>query len=258
MGTTATGTPPPLRGMNPLYPCSDGMPMAENGLQYQWIVTLHSNLDDIFAANPDVFVAADNLIYPVEGDAGISQAPDVYVAFGRPKGHRGSYIVHEEGGVFPQVVIEVRSPNNRAPEMARKLAFYDRHGAEEYYDFDPQKNRLVVYVRAGGALAEVPNPNGFVSPRLGVRFDTSGPELAVYRPTGERFLTAQQVMDARAVAAAEAEAERRRAETEKRRADAAKRRADKAAEQADAAAQEVNRLRELLRAAGIDPDAPAR
>jgi hypothetical protein len=148
--------------------------------------------------------------------------------------------------------------------MARKLAFYEQHGAEEYFDFDPQKNRLQVYVRAGGKLVEVPNPNGFVSPRLGIRFDTSGPELAVYRPTGERFLTAQQVMDARATAAAEAEAERRRAETEKRRADAAKRRADKAAEQADAekaraeaALREQARLRELLRAAGIDPDAPA-
>lgn len=40
-----------------------------------------------------MFVAGDNLIYPDEGTADIRQAPDVDVAFGRPRDYRGSYKV---------------------------------------------------------------------------------------------------------------------------------------------------------------------
>jgi hypothetical protein len=39
--------------------------------------------------------------------------------------------------------------------------------------------------------------HGFVSPRLGIRFDLSGPELVVYRPDGTPFLTAKQLDDLR-------------------------------------------------------------
>ena len=64
--------------------------MAENTLQAEWIVTIHGNLAILFKDEPNVFVAMDNFIYPVVGDNTICTAPDVYVAFGRPKGHRGS------------------------------------------------------------------------------------------------------------------------------------------------------------------------
>lgn len=226
----------PMRGMNPLYPSSDGQPMAENGLQYRWIVTIQGNLDDMFRERPHVFVAADNLIYPVEGRPEICQAPDVYVAFGRPKGDRGSYIVFEEGGIFPQVIFEIRSPSNTSRDMARKLLFYDEYGAEEYYDYDPNRNRLRGYHRTKAGLDDIPAMNGYISPLLGIRFDTSGRELVIYRPTGERFLTFQEVADAQVAAQNRAEAERLRATR---------------------AEQELDRMKAVLRAAGIDPDKPA-
>jgi Uma2 family endonuclease len=77
-----------------VYPDSDGKPMADNTRQFRWITTIKSNLDWLFANNDDVFVAGDLLWYPVEGDNKTRQAPDVMVAFGRPKGERGSYQPH--------------------------------------------------------------------------------------------------------------------------------------------------------------------
>jgi Uma2 family endonuclease len=231
----------PMRGVNPLYPCSDGKPMAESRLQYRWIVTLQGNLEYLFRDRADVFVAADNPIYPEEGKPEVCQAPDVYVAFGVPKEDRGSFIVFEEGGVFPQVVFEVRSPNNRPADIARKLVFYDKYGAEEYYDFDPKRNRLNAYVRDGDRLDEVEDLTAFVSPRLGIRFDLSGPEMVVYGPDGQRFLTREELAE-------RADADRDRAEAERERADAER-------DRAEVAEQEVERLRAKLRAAGIDPDA---
>src|SRR5262245_45803750 len=96
-----------------VYPDSDGKPMADNALQFRWIVTIKEGLDRVFSDRSDIFVAGDLLWYPVEGHPEICQAPDALVAFGRPRGDRGSYKQWEEGGVAPQVVFEVLSPNNR-------------------------------------------------------------------------------------------------------------------------------------------------
>ncbi|RME42073.1 MAG: Uma2 family endonuclease, partial [Chloroflexi bacterium] len=90
-----------------IYPESDGQPMADNTKQFRWIVTIKEGLEALFADNPDVFVAGDLLWYPVEGRPDIRQAPDVMVAFGRPKEDRGPYLQWEEGGIPPQVVFEI-------------------------------------------------------------------------------------------------------------------------------------------------------
>ncbi len=40
------------------------------------------------------------------------------------------------------MVFEILSPGNTTKEMNRKFLFYQDHGVEEYYLYDPQKNRL--------------------------------------------------------------------------------------------------------------------
>src|SRR5262245_23404055 len=120
-----------------IYPDSDGKPMADNTLQFRWIVTIKEGLERVFRGRPDVFVAGDLFWYPVEGHPEICQAPDALVAFGRPKGERGSYKQWEEGGIAPQVAFEVLSPNNRFQELYRKLKFYEEYGVQEYYVYDP-------------------------------------------------------------------------------------------------------------------------
>ena len=50
-----------------VYPDSDGMPMADNTLQYEWITTIKGNLDVVFRDDANVFVAGDLLWYPVQG-----------------------------------------------------------------------------------------------------------------------------------------------------------------------------------------------
>src|SRR5438874_1420885 len=136
-----------------VYPESDGQPMADNTRQFRCIVMIQGGLDDLFRDRHDVFVAGDNLWYPVEGHPEIRTAPDVYVAFGRPKGDRGSYKQWEENNIPPQVVFEILSPGNRAGEMIRKYKFYNRYGVEEYYVYDPDSGELTGWQRQGGELA---------------------------------------------------------------------------------------------------------
>ncbi|MEO1792250.1 MAG: Uma2 family endonuclease, partial [Cyanobacteria bacterium J06629_19] len=153
-----------------IYPDSDGQPMADNTKQFQWIVTIKANLDFIYKDDPNVFVAGDLLWYPVEGDNKTRQAPDAMVAFGRPKGDRGSYMQWKENDIAPQVVFEILSPGNRAGKMAKKFAFYQRHGVQEYYIYDPDDIEFVGWQRKGQRLEHIDNVSDWVSPLLNVRF----------------------------------------------------------------------------------------
>jgi Uma2 family endonuclease len=180
-----------------VYPGSDGKPIAENTLQFRWIVTIKEGVDRVVRDHPDVFVAGDLLWYPVEGHPEICQAPDALIAFGRPKGDRGSYKQWEEGGIAPQVVVEVLSPNNRFQEMYRKLKFSEEYGVEEYYLYDPDHIVLEGWRRTDEGLDEIPRMEGWISPRLGIRFDLSGSELTIYGPNGQRFLTYQELAEER-------------------------------------------------------------
>lgn len=74
-------------------------------------------------------MAADLLWYPVEYHPEIRSAPDVFVAFGRPKGHRRSYKQWEEDNTPPHVVFEILSPSNYFRPMLEKFRFYERSTA---------------------------------------------------------------------------------------------------------------------------------
>ena len=194
------------------YPQSDGQPMADNTTQFRLIVTIQGGLDALFREDSQVFVAGDLLWYPVEGHPEICMAPDVLVAFGRPKGDRGSYLQWEEGDIAPQVVFEIRSPGNSIAMMLRKFRFYERYGVAEYYLYDPGTGELSGWQRQGEALEEIEHMAGWVSPRLGIRFELESGVLQVYQPDGERFATYVEIIEQRAQERQRAEQERQRAE----------------------------------------------
>ena len=209
---------------DPDYPSDDGLPMSDNQLQFRWIVTVQGGIEALFVDSPDVVVAGNCLWYPVEGEPKIRTAPDAMVIFGRPKGDRGSYIQHREGGVPVTVAFEILSPGNRPGEMRRKLAFYEKYGVEEYYILDPDFAKHKGYLRdAAGVLAPIPDLFGWTSPRLGIRFEmdrTMPKVLRIVRPDGRPFEHYTE-----------------------------------AARRADEAALRAERLAAQLRALGIDPEA---
>lgn len=223
-----------------IYPDSDGKPMSDNTKQFRWIVTIKENLEILFASQDDVFVAGDLLWYPVEGNNKIRQAPDVMVVFGRQKQDRGSYQQWKENNIPPQVVFEILSPGNTSKEMANKLLFYQRYGVLEYYIYDPDAVEFTGLVRSQEWLEEIEQINGWVSPRLGVRFELTADTLEIYRPDGVRFLTPVELDQIR-------EQERQRAETERQLKEAA-------LIQLEQERQRYQDLLARLQERGIDPD----
>ena len=185
------------------YPSSDGKPLAENTLQFEWIVTVKEGVESVYRQNPLVFVAGDLLWYPVEGEPRINQAPDTMVVFGRPKRHRPSlYLQWREDDIAPQVTFEILSQSNTPKEMRGKLDFYETYGVEEYYEYDPYKVILKGWRRVRTALRRIPNiDRGWTSPRLNVRFELAD-TLILYGPDNRRFLTYQE-LDLQRIAAEE-------------------------------------------------------
>ena len=230
-----------------IYPDSDGKPMADNTKQFRWIVVIQQNLEWLFADNPNVFVAGDLLWYPTEGDNKKRTAPDVMVVLGRPKGDRGSYRQWEEENIAPQIVFEILSPGNRRAEMNRKLLFYDRFGVEEYYLYDPEKNKLSGWLRREGFLDVIETMADWVSPQLQIKFDISADELQIFRPDGQKFLSYVEISQ-------KAEEESQRAENERRKAENERQRAENERQRAKEAEAKANRLAEKLRELGIDPE----
>ncbi len=245
-----------------VYPDSDGQPISDNTLQFRWIAMLKAGLD---ARTPDAFVAGDLLWYPVEGQPWVRVAPDVLVAFGRPKGYRGSYKQWEEAGVAPQVVFEIRSPSNTGPKMAEKRQFYEDYGVREYYDYDPDRNILRGWLRGSVGLEPISELNDWTSPLLGIRFQPGEPELVVLHRDNTPFVDMIALHEQRDAARSQAEFERRRAdrererteterqraETERERAETAHQRAETARQRAEAAEAEKAELLERLAALGM-------
>ena len=223
-----------------IYPDSDGQPMADSTIQYKLITKIKEGCELLFKNDPNLFVAADLLWYPVEGNSNICQAPDVMVIFGRPKGDRRSYLQWQENNIAPQVVFEVRSFSDTQTKMDKKLTFYNRYGVEEYYLYDPAEKDLRGWQRIEGLLEVIEPISGWVSPRLGARFELETEGLEIYRPDGQKFLSYMELEQQRELAEQRAELAEQRAEQESLRAEQEARRAEHLAA----------KLREL----NIDPD----
>ena len=224
-----------------IYPDCDGNPMSDNTKQFSWIVKIKENIELLCADDPNIFVAGDLLWYPVQGNNKLCQAPDIMVAIGRPKGYRGSYQQWKEDNIPPQIVFEILSPGNRPGEMSRKLRFYEQHGVEEYYVYDPEDKDFTYWIRVNDRLEFVDFETSFVSPMLGIRFELeAGETLAIYCPDGQPFLDfvdnarlRQDAID---------------------RADQENSRADQAENRATLAETQAQKLSAKLRELGINPD----
>lgn len=175
--------------------------MADNTVQFRWIVRLVSNLKQLLS-DQVAFVAGDLLWYPIQVKVPPvpAQAPDVLVALGRPAGDRGSYKQWEEGDIAPQVVFEILSPSNSARELLVKQAFYRKYGVLEMFFYDPESYDFWGLVRIHSDEEPLPiTPINFpwISPTLGIRFEMAEDGLVVFYPSGEVFQDPETVMDER-------------------------------------------------------------
>lgn len=228
-----------------LYPESDGKPVAETEVHFRILTHLVHALRLWYAAEAQVYVAGNLLMYYVEGDSNIRVAPDVFVAKGVLKRVRRVYKVWEEGK-GPDVVVEVSSRGTKGEDLGPKLELYrDVLGVKEYYVYDPLREyvpqRMRAWWRREGRWEERSVTGAeMVSAELGLVLVDRDGDLRLKNPRTGRLLPTLEESDAERV---RAEAERARAEAARAVEEEARRAAE---ERARLAEEESRRLREEL------------
>ncbi|GAC1466528.1 MAG: hypothetical protein NVSMB9_07170 [Isosphaeraceae bacterium] len=200
--------------------------MAETQTHAQDMMDLIETLQDHFAADPDVYVWGNLMLFYEQGNPRKHISPDVFVVRGVPKEPpRDLYLVWKEGKA-PDVVIEITSKTTRREDQTKKRLLYrDVLKVPEYFQFDPTEDYLKPPMQGHRLVAGEYVPIELVDGRLpsvviGLHLERDGTQLRLFDPaTGQRLLTrGEQVAEGRRQAAhLEAENERLRRELDELR-----------------------------------------
>jgi len=195
--------------------------MGETDLHRQDMIDVIETLEDHYAADPNVYVTGNLLLFYERGNQRKHISPDAFVVFGVSKlPPRDYYLLWEEGRP-PAVVIEITSETTRREDQHKKRLIYrDVLKVPEYFQFDPTRDylkpplqgfRLVEgdYVAIDRVAGRLP------SEKLGVHLEQAGAELRFYDPvTRRRLLTPRERAEQEMIARIRAEAERDRAQAQ--------------------------------------------
>jgi Uma2 family endonuclease len=92
---------------------------------------------------PHAYVGGQNSIYYQQTKPPRFVAPDLYVVLRQTPEARPCYVVWEEGGQFPDVILEITSKETEHQDRGRKLILYrDVFRSSEYFLWAPERTRL--------------------------------------------------------------------------------------------------------------------
>jgi Uma2 family endonuclease len=179
------------------YPDSDGKPMGETPAHVRNMRYAFEPIENWYADDPNVLVAADMFIYYVQGNPRRHVSPDLFVVKGVPKvtePERRSYRTWEENGRGPDAIIEFTSKSTRREDLVTKKAIYrNTLRVEEYFLFDPHDEYLVPRLQGlrltRGRYARIKPVDGHLpSEVLGLHLESDGELLRFVNPgTGKRL-----------------------------------------------------------------------
>ncbi len=202
---------------------------------------------------PDFYISGNLTVYYNEQQLKSRdfRGPDIFVVLGAEKKDRRSWAIWEEGGKYPNVVIELLSSSTAAVDKgAKKQLYQDVWRVPEYYWFHPQTMEFAGFRLMGGTYTEIEltGDGRLQSEQLGL-------ELGIYEQQLRWFTTDDELIPL------PEEAERQRADRiqqyadqEQQRAEQEWQRAEQEWQRAEQERQRAERLEGYLRSQGIDPD----
>lgn len=264
-----------LRNLDP-GPLSNE-PQMESHAHVMQLVMFLTSLLHAWRARTDFFATGNMSIYYPVLEPGTDRTvrrklrfrgPDFFVVLDPlQKPERNSWVVENEAGKYPDVIVEVLSRRTRSADRGQKKEIYERiFRTPEYFLFDPIKSTLEGYRLVRGRYKPI-SPDAFghlPSTRLGLALGLrEAPELGgrrmarLFTPQGELVPLPPEVAERETARAdreaSRAEQEASRAQREAARADRETARAEREATRARRAEREKEALLAKLRALGIDP-----
>lgn len=222
---------------------SDEPEEMESTRHYQQLALLVGSLEWRWQAHDDFFVGANLTVYYSHHQLRRREfrGPDFFLVRGVSREPRRSWVVWEEDGHYPDLIVELLSHSTEQVDRTAKKSLYQNiFHTPEYVWFSPDSLELAGFRLRGRVYEPIaPDPRGWLwSEVLEAWLGVRDGQLRYFEPDGTLVPTpaeaARQGLD-------QARREQERAEEERRRADQEHQRAERLARQ----------LREL----GLDPDA---
>ncbi|WP_016950432.1 Uma2 family endonuclease [Anabaena sp. PCC 7108] len=214
-----------------IFPPSDlysDEPTVETELHLRQIILLFKCLEWLWKDRTDFYAAGNLSIYysPHQKKTENFRGPDFFVVLGTERKTRKSWVVWEENGKYPHVIVEILSPTTaKIDRESKKELYQDTFRTPEYFWFDPYTLEFAGFQLINGKYQPVKaNEKGYLwSEQLGLSLGIYQGLLRYFTPEGNLVPTPEET----------AEKETQRAEQE---------------------AQRAERLAAKLRELNIDPD----
>jgi Uma2 family endonuclease len=242
-------------------------PQMESSQHWAQLALLVDCLEFLWRDRQDFFVGANLSVYYNEETPHHRAfiGPDFFLVNHTQHRPRRSWAVWLEGGRYPDLIIELLSPDTAATDRTRKKRFYqDTFRTPEYFWFSPFTLEFAGFTWTAQGYREIPaDHRGWrYSQELGLYLGVDAEQLRYFTPEGDKVPTSAEAAEQAQGQAARAQREAQHAQQEaqhaQQEAQHAQREAQQEVEHAQREAQEAQRraerLAERLRAAGIDPD----
>ena len=117
------------------------------------------------------------------------------MVLGTERKPRTSWVVWEEDGKYPNVIVEILSPATAETDRGLKKQIYqDTFRTPDYFWFDPQSFEFKGFQLVGGQYQELqPNPQGWLwSQQLGLYLGVYGSKLRLFTAEGQLIPTPEE------------------------------------------------------------------
>ncbi|MBE9076800.1 Uma2 family endonuclease [Romeria aff. gracilis LEGE 07310] len=189
-------------------------PPLESSLHLRQIMLLLTCLDWLWKDRTDYFSAGNLTIYysPHQRKSEDFRGPDFFCVLDAEKRPRKSWVVWEEGGKYPNIIIELLSDSTAKTDRGLKKQIYqDIFRTPDYFWFDPDSLEFKGFHLLDGTYHELqPNQQGHLwSQQLGLYLGVYEQALRYFTAEGELIPTPEESAE---LAQTAAEAERQRSE----------------------------------------------
>lgn len=217
-------------------------PEMESSLHHEQSVILEKSLERWWKDRNDFFIGVNLSIYFSRQQLKTHdfRGPDVFIVLNTERRPRTSWVVWEEDGKYPNVIIELLSDSTAEIDRKIKKEIYqDRFRTSEYFWFSVETMEFAGWHMPDREYVRIePDERGWLwSNSLELYLGVTNGRLRYFTPDGRLVPTPEEGEDQAVLFANQ---ESLRAEQEKQRAEQEKLRADS--------------LAEKLRALGLDPD----
>ncbi|MBD2528614.1 Uma2 family endonuclease [Nostoc flagelliforme FACHB-838] len=231
-------------------------PPLESELHLRQIILFLQCLEWLWRDRNDFYAAGNLTVYysPHQRKSEFFRGPDFFVVLGTERKTRKSWVVWEEDGKYPNVIVEILSDSTANTDRGLKKTIYqDTFRTPDYFWFDPYTQEFAGFHLVDGEYQPLQaSEQGYLwSQQLGLYLGAYQGLLRFFTRDGQLVPTPEETADQIQQQVEQAE---QKAEQAEQKAEQAEQKAEQAEQKAEQAEQQAERLAGKLRELNIDPD----